>query len=935
MTSYNAINDTPAPVDTYTADELAQRSWGFTGYSTSDCGAIPDIFGASRHNWAPPGWSTSTTNGVTTWTDTSTGQQVSGAAGAQAWALRAGTQLNCKGDEDTLPNLTEAIQAGVLNEGVIDDALVRVFTMRMSTGEFDPPSRVSYTGIAKDQIQSSAHQQLAERLAANSLVLLKNDPVPGTGTRLLPAQPAGLHHVVIVGDLAGKVTLGGYSGEPALQVSGVRGITDAVQAANPDATVTFDACGTSTTATTPAACSAQTLEQARSADLVVVFVGTDLNVATESHDRATLALPGNYTSLIDQIHGAGNARTVLAVQANGPVAIDTIQQDFPAVVFSAYNGESQGSALADVLLGTQNPTGHLSFTWYKDDSQLPDMQNYGLTPAQTGGLGRTYQYFTGTPTYPFGYGLSYSSFTYTHIQADPQATTPDQRINVHVTVTNTGSQPGATLAQVYATTPATAAAADLPAKRLVGFQKTDVLRPGQSQRLAIHIKASDLAFYDEDQRRQVVYRGRYQFQVGGDSGHIAGSAAVKLTGKITPRVSYVTVQPDRVEFAPGDTLDLRAKNPWIVDDTAPAGEHTPADGIVEAVNNDESFADLTHARVGYRTSNPNVARVSRAGLVTAVAAGVATISVTVNGVTGTTPIVVKQPFGLDLPATITAGGTFAAKATLPNPGGTALTNVTLRVSAPDGWTVRADGPTTFHTLAPGQTATATWTLTAPDTPGRADITADASFRGANGAGGASVTRTVTAPFPSLPSAFDNTGVTDDAQPSGGNLDGGGFSLSAQALAGATPSITPGGSIAHDGLTFTWPGAAPGTPDNVVAGGQTIAISGTGSKLGLIGTGVSGTASGTATVTYTDGSATSVTLSFADWYANSAAAGGDIVATVPYHNTATGRKNRNVSLYFTSIALDPGKTVQYLSLPDISDGVTSGQTSLHIFATGIG
>src|SRR5207248_658909 len=105
-----------------------------------------------------------------------------------------------------------------------------------------------------------------------------------------------------------------------------------------------------------------------------------------------------------------NPRMALAIQSDGPVAIEHLKGVFPAIVFSGYNGESQGTALADVLFGKQNPSGHLNFTWYSDDSQLPDLKNYGLTPSQTGGIGRTYQYFTGTPAYPCAYLLSYSKF---------------------------------------------------------------------------------------------------------------------------------------------------------------------------------------------------------------------------------------------------------------------------------------------------------------------------------------------------------------------------------------------------------------------------------------------------------------------------------------------------------------------------------------------
>ena len=221
MTSYNAVNGTPSPADTYTVNELLQRTYGFNGYTTSDCGAVGDIYSTGSHDWAPPGWSTSTVGGTVIWTNTTTGQQIPGAAGGQAYALRAGTEVNCTGGEPTLANIQAAINAGVLSEGVLDNALVHLFTMRMETGEFDPPSQVAYTQITKAAIQSPAHQALAEKVAADDLVLLKNDNVTGTSAPLLPADPSTLNNVVIVGNLANTVTLGDYSGDPA--TAGQRG----------------------------------------------------------------------------------------------------------------------------------------------------------------------------------------------------------------------------------------------------------------------------------------------------------------------------------------------------------------------------------------------------------------------------------------------------------------------------------------------------------------------------------------------------------------------------------------------------------------------------------------------------------------------------------------------------------------------------------------
>ncbi len=347
MTSYNAVNGTPSVVNTYTNNQIAQRIYGFGGYITSDCDAIASTYRTplSGHDWAPPGWTTDHGGANAVWTNTATGATVSGPAGGQAYALRAGTALNCYGFENTLDNIQAAINAGILSEGVIDTALTRVFTVRMRTGEFDPASSVSYTGVTKAQIQSPAHHDLAEKVAANSLVLLKNDNVSGTTAPLLPAKAAGLNKVVILGDLANKVTLGLYSGDPSLRVNAVQGITAAVHDANPNAQVVFDAAGTSTTATGAAVLSSATQADIRSADLVVVFVGADQAVADEGKDRASLAMPGNYDSLINQTAALGNPRMALVVQSGGPVKVDDVQGKVPAVLFSSFNGESQEQRL--------------------------------------------------------------------------------------------------------------------------------------------------------------------------------------------------------------------------------------------------------------------------------------------------------------------------------------------------------------------------------------------------------------------------------------------------------------------------------------------------------------------------------------------------------------------------------------------------------------
>jgi beta-glucosidase len=937
MTSYNAINGTPAVADTYTANQLAQRTYGFDGYTTSDCGAVSTTYRnpPAGHAWAPPGWSTDGGDNDAVWTDDTTGATVSGPAGGQAYALRAGTDLNCGGSENTVPNIQAAIDAGILSEGVIDTALTRVFTVRMATGEFDPAGSVPYTGITKSAIQSPEHQQLATTVADNSLVLLKNADLDSTGAPLLPADPAALNNVVILGDMADTVTLGDYSGDPSLTVSPVQGITDAVKAANPNANIVFDAANTSSTSTSDAVLSSATQTAIKNADLVLMFVGTNENNASEAKDRTSIAMPGNYDSLINQVTALGNPRTVLAIQSDGPVRIDDVQATVPAILFSGYNGESQGTALADVLFGKQNPSGHLDFTWYADDSQLPAMSNYGLTPADTGGLGRTYQYFTGTPTYPFGYGLSYSTFSYSPATVDKSSVDADGTVNVSFSVTNTGSTAGATVAQVYAATPFSVPGVELPTNRLAGFRKTKVLSPGESQQITVPVKIGDLAFWDATDMRSVVHDGTYQFQVGGDAGDIASTADVSVTGSLTPTVQYVTVQPAGVVYDAGATIDLTGRNKWIADDTTGVGSvpqgrnmDVTADDIVEAVNTDQSFVDLSTAQVSYRTSDPGVATVSDSGLVRAVGDGVATITVTVNGVSGSFPMVVRHSATLTAPALIAAGGTVTATTSFVNGGTEPDSDVSLSLTAPDGWTVEATSPTSFDSVAGGQQVQTTWHVTAPagTPPGAYALSAQATLAGA---GPYADSGTINIAYPSVAAAYDNTGISDDASPAASDFDGGGASYSAQALADA--GLTPGGTFAHDGVTFTWPDVAAGTADNIVASGQTVPLSGSGDVLAFLGSAAYGTASGSGTIVYTDGTTQTYSLGLADWWAGSALAGTDIAATLPYINNSGGQQTQTVHLYYAAVPIQSGKTVQAVVLPDVSADASANTVAMHVFA----
>jgi hypothetical protein len=238
------------------------------------------------------------------------------------------------------------------------------------------------------------------------------------------------------------------------------------------------------------------------------------------------------------------------------------------------------------------------------------------------------------------------------------------------------------------------------------------------------------------------------------------------------------------------------------------------------------------------------------------------------------------------------------------------------------------------TVSAGGTATATLKAVAADkatgsTPGPARVDLTAGSAGQPGTQAGSVELNVLwypGAKPSLAAAYNNAGITDDNNPTAGSFDGGVASFSAQGL--AADGLTPGATVNHGGQTFTWPDVPSAKPDNVATDGQVIAASGSGSKLGFLGSAAFGTQSGTVYITYTDGSVARAPLTFADWWANEPVPGSDIVSTSPWNVPPdVSDQDHPVSVYYTAIPLDPAKTVRFITLPTNRD--------LHVFATAIG
>jgi beta-glucosidase-like glycosyl hydrolase len=367
----------------------------------------------------------------------------------------------------------------------------------------------------------------------------------------------------------------------------------------------------------------QTIDIARSADVAVVFVGTDEKTATEEADRLTLLLPGNQVDLIKAV-AAVNKNTIVVMQTLGCVEVEEFKhlENIPGIVWVGYNGQAQGTAMAEVLFGDVNPGGKLNATWYRQLADLPAITDYNLR----GGAdknGRTLWYFDQPVSYEFGYGLSYTTFAYSNFRIDRKAITPNDKFTISVDVTNTGNRAGDEVVQIYMTTPDAAASLQRPIKRLKGFQRVTI-PAGQTKTVCIEIAAADLWFWDMKNKKITYDTGRYVFEVGSSSQDIRGTVATTMKGKLDVALKVVVAENGRTVMTAGET----------------------AKTTLTASMTDDTFYDLAKAHVAYTSNNPSVASVNAGGLVVARNAGVATITahVTVNGktVSGSYPIKVVE-----------------------------------------------------------------------------------------------------------------------------------------------------------------------------------------------------------------------------------------------------------------------------------------------------
>jgi beta-glucosidase len=473
MGAYNRTNGEPCCASPTLLQQTLREEWGFTGYVVSDCGAICDIY---QHH-----------------------KVVATAAAAAALALQNGCDLNCG---QTYGALLVALDQGLITEPDLDVALTRLFSARFQLGMFDPPEGNPHAQLTPAVVNCDRHRSLARQMAQESIVLLKN------AGGLLPLRPE-TGSVAVVGPCAldFSVLWGNYNGFSGEMVTPFEGIVAAVAAGTE---VTFSE-----------GCKASGDRPIREGDVQRAVSGADVIVAVlgytpalegeegdaadsdESGDRRRMSLPGRQQQLLEMLCATGKP-VVLVVCGGSPVDLAWAKEHVPAILMLWYPGEQGGRALADVLFGRVSPSGRLPITFVRDLEALPPFADYAMA-------GRTYRFMDTQPLYPFGYGLSYSTFEYSDLQLSAGRIGPADTVEVRCTVSNRGSRRAAEVVQLYVQD--LEASVPVPRCHLEGVCRVD-LEAGAAAVLRFPLGRDALCCYT-DAGVPFVEAGEFEISVGG------------------------------------------------------------------------------------------------------------------------------------------------------------------------------------------------------------------------------------------------------------------------------------------------------------------------------------------------------------------------------------------------------------------------------------
>ncbi len=504
MASYNEIDGIPSHVNHWLLERVLREEWGFRGYVTSDGGGLQMLF---------------QTHGV-----------AADAAEAARKALAAGVDYDLS-DGSVYRTLVQQVKEGKVPISEVDRAAGRVLAAKFRLGLFEKP--YVDPDYAEKITNSAEHQKLAEKAAEEAMVLLKNE------SALLPLDLKKIKTIAVIGPNAADVHLGGYARDPGRGVSVLDGIR--ARAGSGAKVLYAEGCKITTGKQGWAgwyennskladpreqqASIRAAAETAKKADVAIVVVGeteaTNREAWSEEHlgDRDSLDLLGAQDQLIQTIVETGVPTVVVLINGR-PLSINYAATHVPAIIESWYAGQEGGTALARVLFGDVNPGGKLPITFPRTVGQLPDFYNH--KPSRN----RSYIFSSREPLFPFGHGLSYTTFKLENLRVEPAEIAPNANATVTVDVTNTGDREGDEVPQLYIHQ--RVSSVTRPILELRGFQRVH-LGPGEKTTVSFTLTPESLTLWNEEMRR-VVEPGVFDILVGTSSAKTQATQ-LKVTAK--------------------------------------------------------------------------------------------------------------------------------------------------------------------------------------------------------------------------------------------------------------------------------------------------------------------------------------------------------------------------------------------------------------------
>ncbi len=499
MTSFNTIDGVPATGNKWLLTDLLRKQWGFKGFVVTDYTSLSEMV---NHGMGDDKKVTELT-------------------------LNAGVDMDMV-SEDILKYADQLVKEGKVSVKTIDDACRRILEAKYKLGLFEDPYRYCNDEREKTELMSDANLQAAREIAARSFVLLKNE------NNVLPLKKSGT--IALIGPLADskRNMLGTWSvsGDPEKSVTIMQGIKNV---AGNDVNIIYakganisddsflikrvNVFGEEITVDkrSPEDMINEAVETANKADVVVVVLGEAADMTGESSSMTHIGLQESQENLLKALVKTG--KPIVLVLMNGrPVTLTWEDEHVPAILDTWFGGTEAGNAVADVLFGNYNPSGKLTVTFPRNVGQIPIYYNHLNTgrpfhPGDSPKFKSDYLDVSNDPLYPFGYGLSYTTFSYSDISLNNKILKPNEKITATITVTNTGTVAGKETVQLYIRD--MVGSITRPVKELKGFQKI-TLKPGESKKVSFPISVNDLKFYNSD-LKSVYEPGHFKVFIGTNS----------------------------------------------------------------------------------------------------------------------------------------------------------------------------------------------------------------------------------------------------------------------------------------------------------------------------------------------------------------------------------------------------------------------------------